>query len=314
MPDPNPTAFSQLSWTTRTVASEAASGTLGIQVGTVGRGRPRCVITCGMHGDEGAWGALAVRELLSLPVGAVRGTIEVVLAANPLAEQADARNAPLDTLDLNRTFPGNSEGSHTERLAAALAELTDNAELVIDLHGGGSWCVNAFVFAFQGCEALAELVGAPFLVHAPEKPGTFTRDAAAKGSRVLAVEMGGRSRDEQAWAARIAQGLTRVLKHEGVLDASVATREPSESVPVGPSHVLRPPSGGILMPAIREDRVGTIVDGGTLLGELLAMKTLRVLHEFRAPFPRTAILLLRPHVSVIEVGAMTYVVAEPQAT
>lgn len=68
------------------------------------------------------------------------------------------------------------------------------------------------------------------------------------------------------------------------------------------------------MPAVREDRVGTVVDGGTLLGELRDMKTLEVRHEFRAPFPRTAVLLLRPHVSVVEGGAMTYVVAEPEAT
>ena len=61
-----------------------------------------------------------------------------------------------DTLDLNRVFPGDRGGSHTERLAAALTtHAIDGAEIVIDLHGGGSWCVNAFVFQFPGGEALS---------------------------------------------------------------------------------------------------------------------------------------------------------------
>ena len=57
---------------------------------------------------------------------------------------------------------------------------------------------------------------------------------------------------------------------------------------------------------------GTIVPGGTVLGELLDMSTLDVIETFTAPYPQTAMMLLRPHVTRIEGGAMTYVVGEPQ--
>ena len=234
-----------------------------------------------------------------------------MLAANPLALEADARNAPLDHLDLNRTFPGDVDGSHTEVLAATLRDLLDGNQLVVDLHGGGSWCVNAFAFSFPGSEALAAEIGAPFTVTSPEKVGTLTHYAKSQGARVVAVEMGGRSRDELLWRGRISDGLIRVLHHEGFLTESPVGVTPG-SLPVGPSKVLRPKTGGLFMPTLREEAVGTLVPRGTELGQLLHSHTLAPLGTFTAPFEPTALLLLRPHICVLEGGAMTYVVAEPE--
>jgi predicted deacylase len=305
------TVFERLRWRTLAVAGEAASGLLDVRIGEAGDAGPLAFLSAGVHGDEGPWGALALRQALSVPAERLQGRLRVVLAANPLAAQADARNAPLDVLDLNRTFPGNADGSHTERLAAALAPLVAACDLAVDLHGGGSWCVNAFVFRFAGSEEEAALTGAPFVVDAPDKPGTLTQYARAHGARIVALEMGGRSRDELGWAERIAGGVHRVLVHAGVL-AGPAGAAPAAPVPVGPSTVLRPPAGGVFVPTVREGHVGTVVPGGTELGRLLDLRTLELVHTFEAPYPRTALLLLRPHVGVVEGGAMTYVVAEPR--
>ncbi len=218
------------------------------------------------------------------------------------------RNAPADTLDLNRSLPGDPTGSYTEVLAEALAPLARAVDIVIDLHGGGSWCVNAFVFRFEGSEALAETVGAPFVVDAPDKGGTLTQFARAHGARVVAIEMGGRSRAELVWRDRISAGVRRVLGLEGILSGNVDAVDPGQAV--GPSAVLRPPLGGIFVPTLREESVGTVVEQGTELGTILDMNTLVPLHTFAAPYAQTALLLLRPHIGVIEGGAMSYVVAE----
>ncbi len=297
-------------WRRVDVPGTASNGAARLMVGEVGDGAPRAVVTAGVHGDEGAWGALAIRTLLERDRSTLRGHLSVVATANPVAFDADARNAPLDQLDLNRTFPGTADGSYTERVAHALAGELAECDVAVDLHGGGSWCVNAFAFAFPGSEPLAAAVGAPFVVHAPEKHGTLTHFAMAHGARAVAIEMGGRSRDEARWMRRIADGTARVLAHAGVLDGGEEPA-PTPSVDVGPSRVLRPPHGGIFVPALREEAVGTVVEGETLLGSVLDACTLEERFAFRAPFPRTALLLLRPHVTTIEGGAMTYVVAEP---
>ena len=302
--------YSELAWRSFTVPAGAA-GAVTVTVGEVGTGEPRAVVVAGVHGDEGPWGALAIRRLLEHSEHTLKGSLRVILASNPLAAAADARNAPLDGVDLNRSFPGNPEGSHTERLAAGLTPFLEDADLVIDLHGGGSWCVNAFTFRFEGSEDLARDIGAPFTVDIPEKVGTLTQHAKARGAKVLAVEMGGRSRDELLWRDHIAEGLGRVLHNQGVLALEPPPSPAGESTQVGPSRVLRPSHGGVFVPTVREDRVGRVVAGGTELGQVLDMTTLEPLERFTAPFDRTALLLLRPHIGVIEGGAMLYVVAEP---
>ncbi|HUS78855.1 MAG TPA: M14 family metallopeptidase [Patescibacteria group bacterium] len=297
-------------WDTHRVSAGAAVREIGLSVGHVGEGRPTGLVVAGVHGDEGPWGAWAMRKLLEgTDVGELKGTLRVVPVANPLAMEADERNSPLDSLDLNRAFPGNPTGSHTERLAAVLAaHAVDGADVVIDLHGGGSWCVNSFAFKFPGGEELSKAFGAPFIVEGRERENTLTGYARSGGARVAAVEMGGRCQLEEAWAERIASGLRKALGVAGVLTPSDDEPE-KESTPVGASRVLRPSRGGIFKPNLRAVDVGTVVSGGTVMGRLLDPVTMEEVERFEAPFPETAVLLLRPTLARIEGGAMTYVVA-----
>ena len=50
---------------------------------------------------------------------------------------------------------------------------------------------------------------------------------------------------------------------------------------------------------------------GTELGVLRDLWTMEPVETFTAPCPQTALLLLRPHVTVLEGGAMTFVVGRP---
>lgn len=308
----NGTLYEQLRWRTHHLPSHAANGTTTLHVGDVGETGDRATLVAGVHGDEGPWGALALRQLLQRPAHVLNGQLRVVLAANPLALEADARNAPLDHLDLNRCFPGDTGGSHTEVLAATLAAELDDSALVIDLHGGGSWCVNAFAFRFRGSEAFAAELGAPFIVDVPERVGTLTQYAKEQGAQVLAVEMGGKSRAEVSWHTRIADGVLRVLSRADIFKIDEALEPAPVSIPVDSLEVLRPKTGGLFVPILREEAVGTVVTQGTELGRVLHPHTLAPLETLTAPYPQTALLLLRPHTCVLEGGAMTYVIAEPR--
>ncbi len=304
--------FNEIKWTNVPIPAGASNSTVDLTIGEVGQGSPIALITAGVHGDEGPWGAMAIKLLLSqIPMDALLGTLRIIPTANPLAMQADARNAPLDVLDLNRVFPGNPSGSHTEVLASRIVEnALDSVDYAIDLHGGGSWCVNSFVFRFEGGEVLANAFGAPFVVDGPERDITLTGYARTKGATACALEMGGRSEVELNWAQRIASGLRRALIGVGVFSGDI-TEQVTESIPVKETLVIRPSRGGIFVPELRTNDIGTIVEEGTLLGKLLDSGTMRVIEEFKAPFANTCMLLLRPTLARLEGGAMTYVVAEP---
>ena len=291
----------------------SAWGTTDLLLGEFGRGERGALITAGIHGDEGPWGGWAINKLLqSIDESDVDGLIRVVPLSNPLAMQADKRNAPVDQLDLNRVFPGDPTGSYTERVAHILATAAlENIDYVVDLHGGGSWCVNAFVFEMDGGRDLSLCFPAPFIVNAPTRDASLTGYARSLGMTVTAVEMGGRSQFEERWADSIAEGLLRALCMIGIVNPRLAPPPITPPVPVAASTVLRPDSGGIFVPAVDASDIGTVVEQGRLLGQMLHPASYAVQEEFRAPFAQTALLLLRPFVAQLEAGAMTYVVSQP---
>lgn len=291
----------------------SAWGETELLLGEVGGGGSGVLITAGIHGDEGPWGGWAIHKLLArLDADDLQGYIRVVPLANPLAMQADKRNAPVDQLDLNRVFPGDPDGSYTERLAHILAsQALDGVEYVIDLHGGGSWCVNAFVFEMADGRELARCFPAPFIMPAPDRAVSLTGYARSLGKTVAAVEMGGRSQFEAQWAEKIADGLLRALCLIGIVAAERAPPPAEPPLPVIDSAVLRPRQGGIFVPALTAEQIGTLVPGGTLLGYMLHPATCARLEPFRAPYAQTALLLLRPFMAQLEAGAMTYVLARP---
>jgi hypothetical protein len=69
--------------------------------------------------------------------------------------------------------------------------------------------------------------------------------------------------------------------------------------------------GGIFVPTLREEAVGTIVPAGTEMGKILDLHTLEELEIFTAPYAKTAMMLFRPEICVLEGSALIYVIAEP---
>lgn len=283
-----------------------------LKIGYYGTSGPKALIVAGIHGDEGPWGAWAINKLLNrIKEEEVKGSIVIVPQANPSAMEANSRVSPFDHLDLNRVFPGDKKGSYTQRVAHSISEsVVGNSEVLIDLHGGGSWCVNAFAFKFKGSESLSEAFNPPFIVDSPRKEGTLTNYANNLGLKVAAVEMGGRCEYEDYWAEYIASGLERCLISEGILEKEIPDVT-KQTVEVEQSEVLRPSSEGLFIPELTASNVGKLVKKGTILGRVVDPVTMTTLEEFKAPFNETAMMLLRPRMTIIEGGAMTYVISKP---
>ena len=308
------TIYGALRWHEVRITAHAAARHIPLVYGEAGTGGPRATLIAGTHGDEGPWSALAIKMLCRNPPAALAGRLRVVLTANALAAEVERRNSWIDSpnsLDLDAMFPGNPEGSHTDRLAAALAPLVADNDAVIDLHGGGTWCVNAFVKRFEGSEQLAADLGAPFISNAPNKKGGLTTYARSLGVKVANVEVGGRSSKEMYWVERNVKGLERALHHLGVLSLNPPPAPAERARDVGPTKAFRAKTGGIFVPTVREDAVGTVVPMGTELGRMVDLHTLAELQVFTAPFEQTAMMLLRPQICTVEGSALIYVLAEP---
>lgn len=308
------TIYESLTWHEVRVTAHAAAQYIPLKYGEAGSSGPRVTLIAGTHGDEGPWSALAIRMLCERPLAQLTGRLRVIFTANALAAEVERRNSWIDSpnsVDLDSVFPGNPEGSHTERLAAQIAPLIADSDVVIDMHGGGTWCINAFVKRFAGSEQLAADLGAPFISNAPPKKGGLTVYAQSLGIKAANVEVGGRSGQEMYWIERNVKGLERALYTLGALalDTPPAPAEPA--IDVGSTEAMRAKVGGIFVPTLREDAVGTLVPAGTELGKMLNLHTLAELQVFTAPYERTAMMLMRPQICTIEGSALVYVVAKP---
>jgi hypothetical protein len=164
---------------------------------------------------------------------------------------------------------------------------------------------------FEGSEQLAADLGAPFISNAPNKPGGLTTYARSLGIKVANVEVGGRSSREMYWAERNVKGLERALSNLDVLTLDARPAPAEKAVDVSATEAMRAKVGGMFVPTLRENAVGTIVRGGTEMGKILDLHTLAELQVFTAPYDQTAIMLMRPQICTIEGSALVYVIARP---
>ncbi len=97
---------------------------------------PVALIIAGAHGDEYE-GPAAIHDLIrELDPHEIHGSVIFVPVANPLAFAAGTRRHPADNGDLNRTFPGKTEGGPTEQLAHLLIEeFALVSDFIFSLHG-----------------------------------------------------------------------------------------------------------------------------------------------------------------------------------
>ena len=124
-----------------------ADGALLVPIAVIRNGDgPTLLITAGNHGDEYEGQVAAAGFVRSIDPKAIRGRVIVAPALNLPAATAGRRTSPLDGGNLNRSFPGDALGGPTAKIAAFVdSQLLPRADLVIDLHSGGT------VFDYVNC-------------------------------------------------------------------------------------------------------------------------------------------------------------------
>jgi hypothetical protein len=295
-----------IQWHDVPIPATASTGTVPLRIGEIGSARPRALLVASQHGDEGPWGTRVIRKVLeSTPASDLIGSLRVVPVANPMAFEESTRESHIDQEDLNSLLPGDPEGRHTERLGHAIVtHVTPEVDVLIDIHGGGHWCMNGFVYRFEGSHDLADWIGGDFVRTGYERgEASLTCYLRNRGAKVVWIEMGGAGVLEEEWAQRIADGVRRALGKTGVLrEANLPDPTPAKEIKEAKS--FRTPMPGLYLPALRERDVATVVDGGTLIGTTIDAVSNDPIHEFRAPFARTAVMLIRPRLAVVEAGEM----------
>jgi predicted deacylase len=231
-------------------------------------------VTAGIHGAEYVSIAALREVVLGLDPSAVTGSLVAVLTASPAAFAARSIYVnPLDGLNLNRQFPGDPQGSPSQRLAHWLTNtVIAGCDAFVDMHCGD---MNEALVSFTGIEEtgnaevdgrsrrLAEAYGLQYLVIGPAS-GTTTSAAAALGIPAVLGEVGGQGRWPKEDVALHAAGLRRVLNTVGLIDTAAA--EPAYRTEILPTEAwMRATTTGYWQPAVE---VGDRIEAGTVVGEV----------------------------------------------
>ena len=253
---------------------------------------PVISVLAGVHGDEYE-GIQAIRDVFAqLDTGLMHGTFIGVPVLNPPAVQVGTRNSPIDGLNLARTFPGDADGTVSQRIAHHVAErIIAPADFMIDLHtAGAKYTMPLFCGYGHGDSPRSEksreaalafgAAGADVVVGHTARPGvtrvnrgTTVEEAGKRGIPCLYTESTGGGWLRPDVVSFCTAGVINVMKHLSILPGQPVRREPKQHL-VGPGYQILAPLSGFLVSKVSlleqvkaGDLLGTLVG---MLGETLA--------------------------------------------
>lgn len=239
------------------------------------RGRrhgPALCITAGIHGDEINGTEIARRAFSWIDTESLAGTVIVF----PMVNAAGVRNGNRymqDRRDLNREFPGRSNGSVTAIVANTLfTEITRNCSYLIDLHTGSFARSNhpQIRVSAHNSKALqiAQRFGVDIVMLTEGPSGSLRREVSDAGIPAIIYEAGEPSRFDLEQIAAGVRGIESVMAFLGMTDGTVEAVMPESRIYTRTSWVRVPRgTGGYFFPTVelgqnvrKGERLGTIID------------------------------------------------------
>ena len=291
----------------RAAAGEAVSGYLvvpphdddGVEIPiSLVRGSvpgPVLALIAGTRGYEYPGISALQRLRQSVDPHELRGTLVLVHIANPPSFYGRTiYTSPADGKNLNRVFPGRSDGSLSERIAHAITtEVIAKADYLVDLHAGdGNEALRPYAYmpvtgdarldaATRGMAlafGLDHIVIDAARVPAGQATQFVDQTALARAVPAITTETGQLGQNDERSIALAAHGVRNLMRHLGMLEGK-AHANPGV-VWLRDYEVIRSPANGIFRVAVRD---GYAVAEDGLLGELFDPFGAKI-GDVRAPF------------------------------
>jgi uncharacterized protein len=254
---------------------------------------PLLTVIAGVHGCEYASMAGVRRWVNGLAGADLRGRVRAVPVLNrPAFEARSPFVIPEDGKNLNRFFPGDPNGTITERLAHdAFTQLITGSDAFIDAHCGDQpEALEPFTLydagpAEERAAGIARAYGLPYMIRqepGPGRPiaGTSSAAAAEIGVAAITAEAGGCGLVEAGPVEMHVRGLTQVLIHLGMLSGSGSESGASAPTMLNQFLWLRAGHDGWWEPTVAP---GESVAKGQVLGTITSLDGAEVLESIESP-------------------------------
>ncbi|MFB6192214.1 MAG: succinylglutamate desuccinylase/aspartoacylase family protein [Haloarculaceae archaeon] len=221
-------------------------------------------------GDELNGLGVVRRVVPRLDPAELSGTVLVVGLVNYYAFQVAQHRNPIDDTKLNRAYPGDADGTASERIAAATFEAATRADYVLDLHQGSTSRMIDETRVRCGprhrlhreCLELAKVFGCGHILDQKGPDGQLARAAPDDGVPAIDPELGGAvGWDEESIRVGV-RGVMNVLTYYGFLEGTV---DPSPQVRASGFEQYGAPAGGLVT---FHAELGAEIDRGDTLFEV----------------------------------------------
>ena len=230
-------------------------------------------VSAGVHSREYIGIETLIRLAQELTPEMVRGTILLLHCCNYkgfLSRSSDVM--PQDGKNLNRVFPGASDGTPTQKLAAFLeSEIIGHTDYLVDLHSGG-FCEALIPHVYYHGAAkpsvcaesfrIAEMTSAKYLVRSEAQNGFYSH-AGQCGVPAIILERGGCGLLHEEEVQQDLADVKNILRGLGFLQDLPAKIFPHRLAQNG--HYLNAPASGCWYP---KKQPGDRLKTGELLGEI----------------------------------------------
>jgi uncharacterized protein len=254
---------------------------------------PTLTVIAGVHGCEYASMDGVRRWLRALESRALRGRVRAVPVLNVTAFAARSPFVvPEDGKNLNRSFPGDPDGTLAERLAYdAFTQLITGSDAYVDAHCGDLVeALEPFALYDEGpaedrARQMATAYGLPYVIRqsagtGPGINGMSCAAASAAGIPAITAEAGGCGLvEEDAVAAHVA-GLNGVLAVLGMTDAPAPAEAPAAPTYLGRFIWPRCQKAGWWAPTVQ---AGDRVTQGQVVGTVTSLDGAVVQETITAP-------------------------------
>lgn len=231
---------------------------------------PIVLFTAGIHGDE-VNGVEIVRQLIAKGINKPKcGTTICIPVINIFGFLNLSREFP-DGRDLNRVFPGSTNGSLASRVAYKLThEIIPHADYIMDFHTGGAGRFNAPQIRIEKenklLNNLAKSFDPPFVLYSKNLSKSF-RYTCSKLNKPLLLFEGGKSFHIDDFVTNTGvNGVKRLLDDLGMLNSKFKATTPKRAcVFITDSKWVRAKYSGMFKASIK---INSEVQKGDVLGNI----------------------------------------------
>lgn len=257
-----------------------------------------CIVT-GTHGDEleGQYVCYELIRRLNEKPEHLNGQVEVYPALNPLGIDSVKRGFPTFDIDMNRIFPGATDGHLIENIVHQITQDLKGADMVIDIHASNIFLeempqARINIATARKLVPYAEMLNIDFIwVHdaATVLESTLSHTLNSMNTPTIVVEMGIGMRINREYGDMLIEGILNMMKQMGMWTGPVKHNTTTPFISTkGEVHFINADASGIILPRVKHS---SNICKGDLICQIVNPLTGEILQNIKSPIHGTLFTL-----------------------